>query len=287
MGLETATFIDGLVTTNPIGATDPKSQGDEHLRLIKTTVKNTFPNITGAVTATQAELNVLDGITSSTAELNILDGVTATAAELNILDGVTADANEINVLDGITSSTAELNILDGVTVTAADINTVTARALKAGDTYTGTHDFTGATVNAATQTVGDSTTKVATTAFVTSTSFASALPGQTGNARKFVTTDGTNATWSHIYGTPSVIAINTNAVAGTAYVLTASLTLTLPSSPTAGDIVTAINRSGTTTPVIGRNGQNIMGLAEDLTLDSSNAPVTLIFADATRGWVLV
>lgn len=59
MGLEAATYIDGLVITNPVGATDPRSQGDDHLRLLKTTLKNTFPALTGAVTATQAEINQL------------------------------------------------------------------------------------------------------------------------------------------------------------------------------------------------------------------------------------
>ena len=44
MALETGTFVDDLVTSNPVGATDLKSQGDDHLRLIKTTLKNTFPN---------------------------------------------------------------------------------------------------------------------------------------------------------------------------------------------------------------------------------------------------
>lgn len=286
MALETATYIDGLVTTNPTGL-DPKSQGDDHIRLLKSTIKATLPNITGAVTATQAELNILDGATLSTAELNVLDGVTASTAELNILDGVTATAAELNVLDGITSSTAELNILDGVTVTASDLNTVTARALKAGDTYTGSHNFTGATVSVATQTAGDSSNKPASTAFVTSTSFASALPGQTGNARKFVTTDGTNATWSHIFGAPSLVSTPTTAVAGATYVLTASTTLTLPATPTAGDTVYVSNRSGTKTAVIARNGENIMGLAEDLTLDSENAPVIFLYADATRGWVFL
>lgn len=60
MGLETATYINGLVTTNPTSS-DPKSQGDDHLRLVKSTVKATFPNITGAVTPTQTDLNVLLG----------------------------------------------------------------------------------------------------------------------------------------------------------------------------------------------------------------------------------
>ena len=103
MALETATYINGLVVTNPV-ATDGLAQADDHMRLIKSTIKSTFPSITGAITATQVELNVLDGITSSTAELNILDGVTSTAAELNILDGITATTAEINHLSGLTGN---------------------------------------------------------------------------------------------------------------------------------------------------------------------------------------
>lgn len=42
MGLEVATFISDLVTTNPT-ATDLKTQGDDHLRALKTAVKGSFP----------------------------------------------------------------------------------------------------------------------------------------------------------------------------------------------------------------------------------------------------
>ncbi len=56
MGLESATFINGLVETNPTSS-DNANQGDNHLRLIKASLKNTFPNITGAVTATHTQLN--------------------------------------------------------------------------------------------------------------------------------------------------------------------------------------------------------------------------------------
>jgi hypothetical protein len=56
MGLESATFINGLVETNPTSS-DNANQGDNHLRLIKAALKATFPNLTGAVTATQATLN--------------------------------------------------------------------------------------------------------------------------------------------------------------------------------------------------------------------------------------
>jgi hypothetical protein len=90
MGLETGTYLDALVPTNPV-ATDGLAQADDHIRLLKSTLANSFPSITGAVTVTQGELNVLDGITSSTAELNVLDGITATTAELNFTDGVTSN----------------------------------------------------------------------------------------------------------------------------------------------------------------------------------------------------
>lgn len=56
MALETATYINQLVQTNPLGS-DPLADADGHLRLIKSTLKTTFPNITGAVTSTQAQLN--------------------------------------------------------------------------------------------------------------------------------------------------------------------------------------------------------------------------------------
>lgn len=56
MGLESATYISDLVATWPLG-TDKIRQGDDHLREIKKAIKNTFPNINGEVTATQAILN--------------------------------------------------------------------------------------------------------------------------------------------------------------------------------------------------------------------------------------
>lgn len=65
----------------------------------------------------------------------------------------------------------------------------------AGATYTGAHDFTAGTTTVATQSAGDATTKAASTAFVSATAFSAALPGQTGNAGKYVTTNGTTASW--------------------------------------------------------------------------------------------
>lgn len=48
MALETASFLDGLVATNP-AAGDPVSQGDDHIRLLKSVLKATFPGLNKAI----------------------------------------------------------------------------------------------------------------------------------------------------------------------------------------------------------------------------------------------
>ena len=89
MALESTTYIDGLVATNPTG-TDARSQGDDHIRLVKSAIRTTFPNIAGAVTATHTELNLIDGYTGTTAELNYNDVPTLGTVEAS--KTVTADA---------------------------------------------------------------------------------------------------------------------------------------------------------------------------------------------------
>ena len=123
MAIETFEFIDDLNAANPT-ATDNVSEGDDHLRGLKTTLKNTFPNVTGAINATEAELNILDGVTATTAELNLMDGVTATTAELNYVDGVTSSIQtQLNtkLASGGTLATATITTL---TSTTANITTV-------------------------------------------------------------------------------------------------------------------------------------------------------------------
>jgi hypothetical protein len=58
MPLETATTINQLVASNPAD-TDSSGQAGAHLRLIKSTVLNSFPTINGALTATLAALNAI------------------------------------------------------------------------------------------------------------------------------------------------------------------------------------------------------------------------------------
>lgn len=107
MGLETATYISQLVSTNPVGGTDDYATADDHLRLIKAVLQAQFPNFSAsAVNTTVGELNTLDGITATTAELNKLAGFTGLVADLNILSGAAAGgltAAELVFLANVTS----------------------------------------------------------------------------------------------------------------------------------------------------------------------------------------
>jgi len=160
MGVETATYISELSATNPLG-TDPISEGDNQIRLVKSVLQSQFTSLgAAAVTGTAAELNLIDGYTGTTAELNTLDVTTQGTSEVSkvltadasgdvtIADGaydfdvashdgtnglllggtlVTATATELNLIDGYTGTTAELNYNDVTTLgTVQTSKTVTA-----------------------------------------------------------------------------------------------------------------------------------------------------------------
>ena len=178
MPLEVATYIHELVVTNPAGS-DLKNTLDNHDRLIKTTLKNTFPNITGALTPTHTTLNKV-----------------------------------------------------GVT-----------------------------------QTIGNNTTDPASTAFVQE-----ALASVSQATATVVT----------------VVSLTTQtAVAGTHYILTnvAATTVTLPLTPPASATVWITVANALNTNVVARNGQTIMGLAENLIIDNAFATVQLRFVSGS--WRLI
>ena len=66
--------------------------------------------------------------------------------------------------------------------------------------------------------------------------------------------------------------------------------VTLPGSPALGDTVRIMDLAGTADTnniTIARNGNNIMGLGQDLTISTENASVGLVYSNATYGWKLV
>ena len=58
MALETGNYIADLNQGNPVGG-DTLGQADDHMRLIKKCLKQSFPNVAGAVNATHSQLNEL------------------------------------------------------------------------------------------------------------------------------------------------------------------------------------------------------------------------------------
>jgi hypothetical protein len=106
MALETGSFISDLNASNP-QSTDSVAQADDHLRLIKSTVKATFPNITGAVTKTHTQLNnTLDKTGDTMTGALTLSGAPSSnlhAATKLYVD--TADAGKVDSTRTITAGT--------------------------------------------------------------------------------------------------------------------------------------------------------------------------------------
>ena len=110
MALETATYISDLVDTNPAG-TDPKAQGDDHIKMIKRVSKATFPNVTGEVTPTHTQINsainpavVNISNASSTITWNVTNAPRAY---------LTADGNKTMLLAGLVVGTFYLRVYQG------------------------------------------------------------------------------------------------------------------------------------------------------------------------------
>ena len=111
-------YIDDLVPTNPVGGTDPKSQGDDHIQGIKLVLQNTFPQLSGIMNCTETELNYLDGVTPGN---NLANKAVVLDVDKNLQLGI-GDIQCANVIPSgslyqggikITSTAAELNKLDG------------------------------------------------------------------------------------------------------------------------------------------------------------------------------
>jgi len=76
--------------------------------------------------------------------------------------------------------------------------------------------------------------------------------------------------------------------ANIAYVVTgtaAPITMSLPSSPNVGELIKFANMDDRAT-LLGRNGNNIMGLAEDMTLNVEQVSFDLVYVGPTAGWTI-
>ena len=151
MGLEAGTYISDLNASNPVGASDPKSQGDNHLRLIKSCLLASFPGITGAMTATHTELNYLDGVTGKSGTGNLVLSASPTITGTLVAAAITATSYDgiaaANLLDKSAAETIS-GAWDFAAITASSYDGITAANLldkSAAETISGAWDFAAIT----------------------------------------------------------------------------------------------------------------------------------------------
>jgi len=122
------------------------------------------------------------------------------------------------------------------------------------------------------------------------------LPAADGTADQILTTNGSGQlSFVDNSGGTSWVAVKTSdftAVAGEGYFVNTTggaVAVTLPTSPSLGDEVTVVDYAGTADTnniTINRNSHKIQGDASNLTISTERAGFTLVYVDATQGWLL-
>jgi len=227
-----------------------------------TTLDDKYVNIIGDTMTGQLQATTLtDGTLSITG--GVVTGATLAAAS-NVIE-----ADTVITITGLAPDTATTQVAQG------NITSATAlpwTGLKPGtDGEIPTFDASG---NPAFVAVGTATHVLTSNGVDTAPTFQAASGGGGGLA------------WEVISGADT-------AANGEGFLIDSSggvVTLTLPSSPSEGDTVAVCDytNSATTNAItIGRNSSNIESVAADLVIDVDGAGFTLVYSDATRGWVIV
>lgn len=103
MALESTTYISGLVVTNPTSS-DNISDGDNHIRLLKSTIKATFPNIAGAVTGTSTQINDAVSVANAATHTGTVNAIVRRDGSGNFSAGTITAALTGNVTGNVSGS---------------------------------------------------------------------------------------------------------------------------------------------------------------------------------------
>jgi hypothetical protein len=188
---------------------------------------------------------------------------------------------------------------------AAPITSIVAGTGLTGGGTTGAVTLSAAFATAGQAAAGTSTTTVSSPAYsvpkdAATMTGAAILPSGTTAQRPGTPTAGmqrynsTGAFWEGQIGSnwapfdqrfPVVTAVSTTANPEDYVVVTAATqTITLPATPLPGACVTVVVAGTWLDTVVARNGSNIMGLAQDLTLNIAYSALQFTYTDATNGW---
>ena len=241
--------------------------------------------IENATTGSQS-INIKQGsgteitIPSGKATWVYTDGAGSGAAVKDVLqfvdtgDGTVTSVGGTGTVNGLTLTgtvTSSGNLTLGGTLSSVDLTSAITGTLPVAN------GGTGATTHTANAVLIGSGTSAIT----------SVSPSTSGNV---LVSNG--STWSSAAPSgqpdPTLTGVNLAATEGQFVVATAgSITITLPSSPSAGDFVIIKDGTGaaeTTSFSVARNGSNIASSASDLTFDKNFAEITLVYINGTIGW---
>ena len=203
------------------------------------------------------------------------------------------DSNELNTVSDNAITTAKIQ--DGA-ITAAKIADGTVVAADIADGA-----ITGAKVNSTFDISAKTVTLPASVSGLGTGITNAQLAGSIANAKlanSSITINGTSialgASGDISAGTDwqTVKTSDFTAAAGEGYFVnttSGAITVTLPGSASIGDEVSIIDYAGTADTnniTIGRNSHKIQGDASDLTVSTERAAFTLVYVDATQGWLL-
>ena len=222
----------------------------------------------------------IENATSGSQSINISQG---SGANVTIPTG----AAKIVYLDGAGSGAAVVDALGQVDVGDGTVTSVGGTGSVNGITLTGTVTSSGnltlggtlANVNLTSQVTGTlptgngGTGSTATTYCSLTANVSGVLPFANGGSGAIVP----------LLKSGNYTASNRDYVVVTA----GSITITLPSSPSAGDVVVIKDGTGaaeTTNFTVARNSSNIASSASDLTFDKNFAEIVMTYINGTIGW---
>ena len=221
-------------------------------------------------------------VTIATGKAVILytDGAGATGAVNDALqfvdvgDGTVTSVGGTGTVYGLTLSgtvTSSGDLTLGGTLANVDLAAAVTGTLPVANGGTGATTLTANAVL-----IGSDTSAVSTVA-----------PGTSGNVLK-----STGSAWASSAPSgqpdPTLTGVNLSVTSGTFVVATAgSITITLPSGPSAGDFVIVKDGTGaaaTTSFSVARNGSDIASSPTDLTFDKNFAEITMTYVGGSVGW---
>ena len=222
----------------------------------------------------------IENATSGSQSINISQGSGANvtiptgAAKIVYLDGAGSGAAVVDAL-------GQVDVGDGTVTSVGGTGTVNGISLSGTVTSSGNLTLGGALsgVDLASQVTGTlptgngGTGSTATTYCSLTANVSGVLPFANGGSGAIVP----------LLKSGNYTASNRDYIVVTA----GSITITLPSSPSAGDVVVIKDGTGaaaTTSFTVGRNSSNIASSASDLTFDKNFAEIVMTYINGTIGW---